>query len=470
MSSMPPPMTSSRWGSRTKRIVALVAIAVVGLAVLNISGVLPLLIVASVLSFLLWPLVNLIERHVLGVFPFQMRALAVLLSFVVVIAVFTLAIIVIVPALVAQIGEVSSNLVPVFDSIVDSVHGTLSRPISIGGSPVLIDGDPVIPLERLQELTGVEPGQDIFDSGNFDFVGVAGAFMGSVGGLTGPAFGVLGEAVNVIINIFFLLIIMFYFMRDGDRFIDRTVSLAPPSYQGDMRRFFFELGKVWNAYLRGQLILCIAVGMAVYIAALILGLPNAPILGLLAGILEFIPNLGPILAAAPAVIIALLTESSTFPFLSGLPFALIVAGTYVVIQQVESYYMVPRVMGGSLNLHPVVVIIAVVVGASVAGALGVILAAPLTATLRLVGSYIYGKLFDVEPFSTEYIPSQPRPNAIVRALHPDRLREYRARLKRFVSQGRLLRWQRLRRSAEAVVAKPVAPVQKSEEEIVHHEG
>ncbi len=467
---MPPPMTSSRWGSRTKRIVALVAIVVIGFAVMNISGVLPLLIVASVLSFLLWPLANLIERHVLGIFPFRMRTLAVLLSFVVVIAVFTLAIIVIVPALIAQISEVSSNLVPVFDSVVNSARNLLNRPISIGGSPVLIDGDPVIPLERLQELTGVEPGADILNSDSFDLTEIAGTFMGSLGGLTGPAFGVLGEAVNVVINIFFLFIIMFYFMRDGDRFIDRAVSLAPPSYQGDMRRFFYELGQVWNAYLRGQLILSVTVGLAVYIAALVLGLPNAPILGLLAGLLEFIPNLGPIVAAAPAVTIALLSESSTFPFLFGLPFALVVAGTYVVIQQVESYYMVPRVMGGSLNLHPVVVIIALLIGASVAGALGVILAAPLTATLRLVGTYIYGKLFDVDPFPSQFTTSQPRSNFIIRLLHPDRLREYGARLRDIVARWWPLRWQRLKRSAQPVAAEHTPSVQKTEEEIVHHEG
>lgn len=463
-------MTSSRWGSRTKRIVALVAIVVIGLAVWRITGVLPLLIVASVLSFLLWPLVNQIERHLLGFLPFRMRSLAVLLTFVVVIAVFSLAIIVIVPALVAQVSDVSSNLVPVFDSVVESTRSLLSQPISIGGSPVLIDGDPVIPLERLQELTGVEPGTDIFASESFDLVGIAGAFMGSVGGLTGPAFSVLGDALTVVINIFFLLIIMFYFMRDGDRFIDSTVNIAPPSYQGDVRRFFFELGQVWNAYLRGQLILCVAVGLAVYVAALILGLPNAPILGLLAGLLEFIPNLGPIVAAAPAVIIALLTESSTLPFLSGLPYALVVAATYVVIQQIESYYLVPRVMGSSLNLHPVVVIIAVIIGATVGGALGIILAAPLTATLRLVGTYIYGKLFDVEPFPPKYVATQPEPNALMRALHPDQLREYAASLRPGRLRESLARLpSRLRQRAPAAIVEQTPPIQNNEEEIVTHE-
>src|SRR5690606_17136116 len=72
--------------------------------------------------------------------------------------------------------------------------------------------------------------------------------------------------------------------------------------------------------------------------------------------------------------------------------------TWVGIQNLESLFLVPRIMGGSLNLHPVVVIIAVIIGATVAGALGIILAAPAVATLRMFGLYLYGKLFDIDPF------------------------------------------------------------------------
>jgi predicted PurR-regulated permease PerM len=262
----------------------------------------------------------------------------------------------------------------------------------------MVDGEPLIPLERLEELTGGRTLGELISSGDVDVLGAMGNFFGSIGGITGPAFSVVGAFFGFLVNMAFMLVIMFYFMRDGDRFAENLVNITPMAYRGDVRRMLYELGKVWNAYFRGQLILCTLVGIAVYIAALVLGLPRAEILGLLAGILEFIPNFGPFLALVPAFFMALVSESTTLPFLSGLPYALIVGVVWTLIQNLEAIYLVPRVMGGNLNLHPVMVIIGVLAGASVAGAIGIILAAPSMATIRLFGQYIYGKLFDLDPF------------------------------------------------------------------------
>src|SRR5690606_2600198 len=103
----------------------------------------------------------------------------------------------------------------------------------------------------------------------------------------------------------------------------------------------------------------------------------------------------------PALVLALFTDSLTLPFLpAGVTFALVVAVVYVAIQNFEAVVVVPRVMGGSLNLHPLVIIVGVLAGASLAGALGVILAAPIIASMRVIGQYIYGKLLDKPPFPT----------------------------------------------------------------------
>ena len=395
----PPPITSSRWGARTKRLVVLSVLIFLAFFLWNVRGVLPLLIVASLLSYLLWPLVNFIERRVLFIIPFKVRSLAVLLTFIAVFTGFGLVFVLIAPIIIGQVNEVSDNIPAFIESAERELEAAFSRPIMFAGSPVLIEGEPVIPLDYFQ---------GVFDSGdgtgfapeNFDIVQVLGTFAGSLGT---PVFSVLGGALNFAFNAAFTLVIMFYFMKDGDRFSAQFVNIVPPSYQGDVRRLLYELSRVWNAYLRGQLILSFTVGFAVYISALILGLPNAPILGLISGLLEFIPNIGPAIAVVPAVITALVSTSSTFPFLSGISFALVVMVVWVGIQNLESIFLVPRVMGGSLDLHPVVVIISVIAGASVAGALGVILAAPFTATARVFGQYLYGKIFDIEPF-----PQLPR--------------------------------------------------------------
>jgi predicted PurR-regulated permease PerM len=149
----------------------------------------------------------------------------------------------------------------------------------------------------------------------------------------------------------------------------------------------------------------------VFVAATVLGVPNPLVLGLIAGVLEFVPNLGPLLALVPAALLALVSQSNTLPFLEGPTFALVVIIVWTLIQNVESLIIVPRVMGGSLNLHPVVVIVGVLAGASFAGALGVILAAPAIASVRLLLHYIYGKVTDQQVFPA--VPAEvmlpPRP-------------------------------------------------------------
>lgn len=396
----PPLITSSRWGARTKRIVVLICLIGVVFILWNVLNLLPTLIVAALLSYLLWPLVNIIDLVFRGTLRFWSRSLSVLLAFAGVISLFVLIVILIVPVLADRIEDAGRALPEFFESVEAEVLRVLNQPLMIGGRPLLLDGEPIVPLQRLEELTGQEELSSAVQLENFDLVGTIGTFVGSLGVLTGPAFTVLGRFLTALINTVFLLVIMFYFMRDGDQFIDQLINLTPASYQGDVRRLIYELGKVWNAYLRGQLILCMIVGFAVYLASVILGLPNAPVLGLVAGILEFIPNLGPFLALIPAFFTALFSDSSTLPFLGGLPLALIVVAVWIGIQNIEAIFLVPRVMGGSLNLHPVVVIIGVIAGASVAGPLGIVLAAPFIASIRVVGQYIYGKLFDLDPFPT----------------------------------------------------------------------
>jgi predicted PurR-regulated permease PerM len=136
----------------------------------------------------------------------------------------------------------------------------------------------------------------------------------------------------------------------------------------------------------------------VFTTATLLGVPNPFLLGTLSGLLEFIPNIGPALALFPAALLALSSQSNTLPFLSGVPFAIVVIVAWTALQNIEAIFLVPRIVGGRLNLHPFIVIIAIIGGASLVGALGIILAAPMVASARVVAQYIYGKLTDHNPF------------------------------------------------------------------------
>lgn len=398
MRKAPPPTTSLPWEGRTKRLVALVTLFLIGLAVWNLFDIIPMLVGSMLLSYLLWPLVNFIEKRILFLLPFRARSLAVVMAFVFVLALFVLVIVLVGPVLVDQISEVGNNIPRLLETAETELSNFLSQPLMIGGNPLIIGGEPVILLDRIQDAAGDSGGDEPVQAEDFDALALLQIFQGTLGSLTAPAFSVLGGAVNTVINLTFLIVIMFYFMRDGEHFVGLIVDLTPESYRGDMRRMLYELGVVWNAYLRGQLVLSVVVGLAVYIAALVLGLPNAPVFGLLSGLLEFIPSLGPFIALVPAALVALVSQSSTLPFLEGVTFFVVVVVVWVLIQNVESYVLVPRIMGGSLNLHPVVVILAVIAGASIAGAIGIILAAPFAASFRLVGQYVYGKIFDTNTF------------------------------------------------------------------------
>lgn len=147
------------------------------------------------------------------------------------------------------------------------------------------------------------------------------------------------------------------------------------------------------------------IGLITWMGGTALGLPGAFALAIIAGAMEIIPGLGPFLAAVPAVMVALIQGSNHLD-VSHFIFALIVAGFYWGVQQIENNIIVPRVLGEAVELHPLVVMVGVVVGASVGGILGALLAAPVIASTKAIVSYLYAKILDQDPFppQTEEAP------------------------------------------------------------------
>jgi predicted PurR-regulated permease PerM len=412
MNAMPPSISSKSWSARTKRLLLIAIGVIVAIALVRLSEVLPILGVAVILAYLLTPLVTMFEKRVLGLVPLlptTKRGIAVGLTYIVLISAFIILMLVVVPVLAAQIEEFGRRLPGLIRSLEQSIEHTLSEPFIFNGEPILINGEPFIPLDRLREITGAQHVTDIIQLQNFDLVGTTQSFLSS---LTGPAFDFVGGALTAIINITFLLSMMFFLMRDGAQFVDRGVQLLPNSYHGDSRRLLYELGRVWNAYLRGQLTLAFFMGTMVFVIATALGLPNALILAMISFLLEFIPSIGSGLAIFPAALLGLTTQSTTYPFLEGVPFMVVMIVVMALLQNLEAYILVPRIMGGSLNLHPLAVIVGILAGASLAGVLGIILAAPAVASLRIFGQYIYGKLMDRDPFPPPVI-RQRRPSPVV---------------------------------------------------------
>lgn len=385
-----PSVTSPPWSASTKRIVSVGLLLLLVLALGQVSGsVWRTLVVALVLGYLLSPLVTFFEQRLGPIHSFDLRrTLAVLMTWILVLGLVALVVGLIVPATVAQLRQFAQDLPDLFQQTENDLRDMLSQPISIGNFTL-------VPWEEIEST--------ISPSGGSSGSSLADALQNATLSVADSALNVVGGALSFLLTLTIMLVMIFYLMRDGPLFVVYLVDAVPESYQGDIQRLMHELGRVWNAYLRGQLLLNLSVGFATYIVALVLGLPQPLLLALVAGFLELIPNIGPTLAMIPALLFAFTTNSATISGLdAGLMYALIVGASYIAIQQLEAMLLVPRILGSSLDLHPIVVLVAVTVGASLAGILGVILAAPITATLRVLLRYVRGKLLDEEVF-----PSMP---------------------------------------------------------------
>jgi predicted PurR-regulated permease PerM len=205
-----------------------------------------------------------------------------------------------------------------------------------------------------------------------------------------------------------IFVVSLYIAKDSPQLGQTISNLAQqPGYRRDAERLMRDFIKIWDAYLRGQVILGIVIGMVVSLCLSLLGVRYALGLGLLAGVLEFLPVVGPLVSTVAAVIMAFF-QADNYLGLGSLNYAATILIVMIVIQQVENNLLVPRIVGDALDLHPLVVMISVIMGASLAGILGAILAAPVVASLKLFGAYAWRKLLDLPPFPEPEPPTKPK--------------------------------------------------------------
>jgi len=204
----------------------------------------------------------------------------------------------------------------------------------------------------------------------------SGADFNVVSRITGTVSTVWDVAVKVV----FVLFLGLFLASSPRKYRDGAIRLFPRSVQGRAREAFNEVERTLQGWVLGKIVSMTAVGLLTYIGLAIIGLPMALILGLLAGLLEFVPIIGPFLAFVPAVLIAF-TQGSTQ--------ALWVVGVYVIIQQVEGNLILPMVYRRSVDLPPAITITAVFVAAAAFGVLGMMVATPLAAVAMVLVKMLY---------------------------------------------------------------------------------
>jgi predicted PurR-regulated permease PerM len=208
----------------------------------------------------------------------------------------------------------------------------------------------------------------------------------------------LPRVFESVIKLLLYLISTFFLLLEADRIGPGIARFTPSAMRNELGPWIARINSVLGAYIRGQLFLVVLMSVVSYIALTILGVRFAPLLAIFTGLVETMPFVGPYIAGGVAVFVALTQGSAPFGW-SQIGLAIAVAVTYTVLRQIEDNFVMPLVVGRLVHLHPLVVIFSVLSGATLAGILGLLLAVPVAATLKIVATYLYRKLNE-EPART----------------------------------------------------------------------
>jgi predicted PurR-regulated permease PerM len=364
------PPASPRWGYITKLVVTLTLVVILGALLVRFKFVIGPVLMAFILAYLLLPLASMMSKRM----P---------LSWAVAVNLIYLVFVLILLALltwggVGLIGQVQ-NLITAIQNYATQLPvfiESLSHKIYVLG-PFRFDFS-TIDWQTIgqQILSYIEPA------------------LGKLGGLVGT---LAGSAASTLGWIAFVVVVSYFFLLESGGFRARIIQVDIPGYAEDMRRLSQKLGRIWNAFLRGQIIIFFSKVIVYTIFMSILGVRYAFGVALIAGFASFLPYIGP---AINWIVLGLVTFfQGSNPFgLSPLAYTVITIIIALVIDQVFDNLVAPRIMADTLKVHPAFVLIAAIIAANLIGILGVIVAAPLLATLQLVGRYTSRKLLDKDPW------------------------------------------------------------------------
>lgn len=356
---------SPKWNLSTKYIVlALVFAALIA----TISFARPLigpLVISGLLAFVLAPLVDKLAAH-----RRLKRDTAVVIVYLIFLALLIAVPSIIAPLAVNQVLTLSTDLL----TIDVQIEEMLSRPISVGGLSIT---PPVQMTRTINQLL-----QNFIDQASTGALDLFGAISSNLA--------------------WFLVILVttFFFLKDSTKLQNWFVELAPPEYHNDARRYLQELNRIWSAYLRGQIILVSLITFFTSVGMAAVGLRGAVGFGILAGILDLIPSVGPLVAGIIAGLVALIFGSSYLD-VSNVLFSIIVVGIFFLIQQVENIWWRPQIMGHHLRLHPGVVFVGVIGALTLSGVLSALVIIPLMASISVLWGYIKAKLRGENPWEEE---------------------------------------------------------------------
>jgi len=359
--------SSPNWSTTTKLVVGLALAGIILLLIIRFQNILAPLLTSVLVAYLFHPLATFFNKKLK--IPWRLiTTIIFLLLFAIIIGLLTWGGI--------SIVEQVQNLIKLIEGLITDLpvffEAISSKPLVIG------------PLEF--DLSKLE-----LDSLWSQVVGIVQPVLSQLGSLIGSLASGIGSTLTCLV---FILLIAYFILAESNRTI--LIRIAIPKYQDDIRRIGSQLGHIWNAFLRGQLLI-FAITVAYYSLLLsVLGVKYFFLLALLAGLARFVPYIGPFVAWTTYGLMALFQTQHLG--MQAFPYALLVVGCAWLSDFLLDNFVVPRVMSDALAIHPAAVLVMVIISASLFGFLGILLAAPVLASVKLILTYLIRKLSDQDPW------------------------------------------------------------------------
>ncbi len=379
MEQTPTPASPS-WGTNTKLVIALTIVVIAGALLVKFQFIITPLLIAIALSYFFHPVADFFHRKLrfkwgLAVGVIYLFILLVFLGLLTVGGV----------GLVQQIQSLVIIVQDALRQLPDLIAGISGQTYQLG--PFRIDFSAL----DLQDLSG-------------QVLGMVQPLLSRTGTLLGT---VAGSAAGFIGWTLFVLVVSYFVLGESDGLRTRMVTLDVPGYAGDFARLSRELARIWNAFLRGQMILFLLSVTTYSIVLSLLGVTYAIGLAFLAGFARFVPYVGPAINWLLLVIVAYFQSYKLFD-LQPLHYTLLVLVIALLIDQIFDNIISPRILSDALKVHPAAVLVAAIIAANLFGILGVVVAAPILATAILLWNYTMRKMLDLDPFPEKEI-EQPAP-------------------------------------------------------------
>ncbi len=227
-------------------------------------------------------------------------------------------------------------------------------------------------------------------------------FLGQLGSIVGSI--ATGAAVSIG-RVFFVVFVAYFILAESSQVENITINQIP-QYDYDFRRMSRQLGIVWDSFFRGQIIIFMMVFVVYLVVLSSLGVRNPIALAAMTGLAVFVPYVG-IWVTSSVLFVVTFFQPANYFGLFPWQYAAVVLAVALVINFTFDNYITPRFLGRTLDIHPAAVLVAALVMASLLGIVGIFLAAPVVATLKLLGSYIFKKMFDLDPWPDPEVELQP---------------------------------------------------------------